>query len=60
MLASNMLTKEQMLEEYDVDGFFYDLCLVRRKSDGMKGTLQFGMYDNGDGYIRYYYNFVEG
>lgn len=60
MLASNMLTKDQMLEQYDVEGFFYDLCLVTRKSDGVRGSLQYSMHENGEGYIRYYYNFVEG
>ena len=65
MLASNMLTKEQMLEQYEVLGFFYDLCIVKRKSDGVKGTLQFSSHhlvdDDGEqiGYIRYYYNFME-
>ena len=67
MLASNMLTKDQMLEQYEVLGFFYDLCIVKRKSDGVKGTLQFSSHPTLDpldsdapvGYTRYYYNFVE-
>ena len=59
MLASNMLTKDQMLEQYDVDGFFYDICLVTRRSDGVRGTLQYSACDGPSGYARYYYNFVE-
>ena len=39
MLASNVMTKDQMLEQYEVLGFFYDLCIVKRKSDGVKGTF---------------------
>jgi hypothetical protein len=67
MLASNMLTKDQMLEQYEVLGFAYGMCVVKRKSDGVKGTLDFGDHpilrpedsSNPLGYTRYYYNFVE-
>jgi hypothetical protein len=67
MLASNMLTKDQMLEQYEVLGFAYGLCVVERKSDGVKGTLDFGDFatlDTDDSVnplsrTRYYYNFVE-
>jgi hypothetical protein len=59
MLASNMLTKDQMLEEYEVLGFFYDLCIVQRRSDGVKGTLQYSSHETENGYTRLYYNFVE-
>lgn len=67
MLASNMLTKDQMLEQYEVLGFAYNLCVVQRKSDGVKGTLDFGDFasldtddsNNPIGRTRYYYNFVE-
>jgi hypothetical protein len=67
MLASNMLTKDQMLEQYEVLGFAYGMCVVKRMSDGVKGTLDFGDHpilrpedsDNPLGYTRYYYNFVE-
>ena len=67
MLASNMLTKDQMLEQYEVLGFAYGMCVVQRKSDGAKGTLDFGDHFilcledsfNPLGYTRYYYNFVE-
>ena len=59
MLRSNMLTKDQMLEEYHVLSFYYDLCIVSRKSDGVKGTLRYTHTDGPAGYTRYYYNFVE-
>ena len=38
MPTNNVMTKDQMLEQYEVLGFFYDLCIVKRKSDGVKGT----------------------
>lgn len=50
-----MLTKDEMLQEYSVLGFAMDLCIVERKSDGVRGTLDF---TNVDG-IRKYYNFQE-
>ncbi len=59
MLASSLMTKDQMLEEYHVIGFFYDLCVVDRKSDGVRGSLQFMNTEGPEGYTRYYYNFVE-
>lgn len=45
-----------MLERYEVLGFALYMCVVRRKSDGVKGTLDFS-----DDLIhgRHYYNFVE-
>jgi hypothetical protein len=59
MLASNMLTKDQMLEQYEVLGFGYGMCVVQRKADGVKGTLDFGEWIQDNGRTRYYYNFVE-
>ncbi len=59
MLASNMLTKDQMLEQYEVLGFAYNLCVVQRKSDGVKGTLDFGDHNLDNVRTRCYYNFVE-
>ena len=52
-----MLDKDAMLAMYDVIGFGYGYCLVKRKSDGQKGTLEFAPdpFTN----IRYYYNFQE-
>ena len=50
------LTKDEMLAEFDVLGFAYGYCIVQRKSDGVRGTLDFHEEDN----VRYYSNFVEG
>ena len=50
------MTTDEMLAEYDVLGFAYYMCVVQRKSDGVKGTLDFSNDQNG---IRRYYNFVE-
>lgn len=36
-----MLTKDEMLAQYEVLGFSYGMCVVRRKSDGVRGVLQF-------------------
>ena len=52
------LTKDEMLEQYEVLGFAAlaeDLrwCVVERKSDGAKGTLDFATYEG----VRYYYGF---
>jgi hypothetical protein len=48
------MTKEEMMAEYDVLGFGFGYCVVQRKSDGVKGTLEFsGMSP------RLYYGFVE-
>ena len=51
----SMLTKDQMLDEYSVMGFALGMCVVERKSDGVRGTLDFRAEDG----VRYYYNFVE-
>lgn len=59
MLASNMLTKDQMLEQYEVLGFAYGMCVVERKADGVKGSLDFGDREVDNVRTRYYYNFVE-
>jgi len=59
MLSSSLMTKDQMLEEYHVLSFYYDLCIVSRKSDGVKGTLRYTHTEGPAGYTRYYYNFVE-
>jgi hypothetical protein len=49
------LTKDQMLEQYSVLGFAHYLCVVERKSDGVRGTLDFAEV-NGE---RFYYGFQE-
>ena len=43
------MTKDEMLEKYNVLGFAYYMCVVERKSDGVRGTLDFAddqEYDN--------------
>ena len=56
-----MLTKDQMLDEYNVLGFALSMCVVERKSDGVRGTLDFTHVPMDDGVhvVRYYYNFQE-
>ena len=49
------LTKDQMLSEYTVLGFAMYLCVVERKSDGVRGTLDFTDVAG----VRFYYNFQE-
>lgn len=53
------MTKNEMLHEYTVLGFAFDLCVVERKSDSKRGTLDFRMVDGDSGYVRDYYNFQE-
>jgi len=50
---SDGLTKDQMLEHYTVLGFAMYWCVVKRKSDGVKGTLDFSDVVG----VRYYYGF---
>jgi len=49
------LAKDQMLEHYNVLGFAMCLCVVERKSDGVRGTLDFADVNG----VRFYYNFQE-
>lgn len=50
------MTTDEMLSEYDVLGFAYGMCVVERKSDGVKGVLMFDDdYENG----RNYHSFQE-
>jgi hypothetical protein len=49
------LTKDPMLDEYTVLGFAYGMCIVERKVDGVRGTLDFYEEDG----VRYYHNFLE-
>jgi hypothetical protein len=46
------MNTEEMLATYEVLGFALGFCVVRRKSDGIRGTLDF------DHAPRRYYNFV--
>jgi len=50
-----MLTKDQMLNKYEVLGFAFGYTVVKDKDTGKQGTLDFGDRDG----IRYYYNFQE-
>jgi len=47
------MTTAEMQELYEVQGFSLGMCIVRRKSDGVLGTLDF------DHAPRFYYNFQE-
>jgi hypothetical protein len=46
---------QELQKDFEVLGFAYGMCVVKRKSDGAKGTLQFGTFE--DDPIRYYYDF---
>lgn len=54
-MPNDGLTKDQMLQNYTVLGFAHYLCVVERKSDGVRGTLDFTDVDG----VRFYYNFQE-
>ena len=54
MLNYDMLTTAEMQEQYEVLGFAYGYCIVKRKADGSEGTLSFKRVDG----IRYYYDFL--
>ena len=47
------MTTDQMREQYEALGFMAPYVVVRRKSDGKKGTLEFTHNP------RWYFNFVE-
>lgn len=49
-------TKDEMTAEFDVLGFFLGWCCVRRKSDGVEGTLDF--YRDDETNTRIYHNFL--
>ena len=44
---------QELQEDFEVLGFAYGICVVKRRSDGVKGTLDF------DHSPRLYYNFQE-
>lgn len=50
--ADQTWTTDQLREEFVVQGFSAGLCVVKRKSDGLVGSLDFG------GYPRIYHSFV--
>lgn len=51
--VDEMLTKDEMMENYIVKAFAMGLCIVQRRSDGLTGTLDFDTYNG----VRYYSNF---
>jgi hypothetical protein len=50
--ATHGWTTDQLREEFEVIGFMAPFCIVRRKSDGVKGSMEF-THDP-----RFYFNFV--
>ena len=46
-------TTDELREDFEVIGFVYYMCQVRRKSDGAEGTIQFQHEP------RFYYGFEE-
>lgn len=54
-----MLTKDQLLDEYEVLGFAAYMCMVKRKSDGVTGTFAFDAFEEDGKLVRKYYDFVE-
>lgn len=53
--AETMNTQE-MQDQFEVIGFMFGFCAVKRKSDGVKGTLDF--YRDPETNTRVYCNFV--
>jgi hypothetical protein len=51
--AKETWTTEQLREQFEVKGFMAPYVVVRRKSDGIKGSLEF------TGQPRYYFNWSE-
>ena len=39
-----MMTTQEMQEQYEVLGFALGFCIVKRKSDGVRGTLDMIQY----------------
>jgi hypothetical protein len=50
---SKVWSTEELREEFEVLGFMAPIVVVKRKSDGKKGSLQFQHSP------RFYFNFVE-
>jgi len=47
-------TTDEMTKDYEVLGFGLGLCVVKRRSDGQRGSLDFTHMP------RFYFNFIEG
>jgi hypothetical protein len=54
-----MLTKDELLKDYEVLGFAMYMCMVKRKSDGVVGTFAFDAFEEDGRLVRKYYDFVE-
>lgn len=52
--AAKRWDTDQLREEFEVIGFLAPFVAVRRKSDGVKGSMEFTHSP------RFYFNFVEG
>jgi hypothetical protein len=50
--AKQRWTTDELREEFEVIGFMAPFCVVRRKSDGAKGSMEFTHNP------RWYFNFV--
>jgi len=53
MIDYDRMTTAEMQERYEVLGFGHGLCVVKRRSDGVKGSLMF------DHSPRFYHSFQE-
>lgn len=49
----NVWTNRELLKEFAVESFLAPFVMVRRKSDGVQGTMEFTHSP------RFYFNFVE-
>jgi hypothetical protein len=52
-LHGKVWTTDEMTAEFEVEGFCAGYCVVRRKSDGQRGSLDFQHMP------RFYFNFIE-
>jgi hypothetical protein len=52
-------TTSELQEDYEVLGFAYGMCVVKRKADGVKGSLYFHRVVEDDKQWREYYGFQE-
>ena len=50
---SDVMTTDEVREKYEVISFLAPFVMVKRKSDGVRGTLEFTHMP------RFYFNFVE-
>jgi hypothetical protein len=50
--ADNVFDSTQLRENFEVEGFGGGICVVKRRSDGVRGSLDF------DHMPRFYYRFI--